>query len=112
MQYKAGMSHGRLMSLVASMTFMVIGCGDEPQTNKEAVKRSYTAAELQQAAPVEHQKVAGLMQQYNISRLEWLVADGDETTTRLVDRDGNELGRGEGAFVKSKIALSEDIGYR
>ena len=29
----------------------------------------------------------------------------------LADADGNELGRGEGAFVRSKIKLSPEIGY-
>jgi hypothetical protein len=29
----------------------------------------------------------------------------------LVDADGKDVGRGNGAFMKSRIALSAEIGY-
>ena len=40
-------------------------------------------------------------------------ASGDQylTDSILTDREGNEIGRGNGAFVESEIGLSADMGY-
>jgi uncharacterized protein (TIGR00369 family) len=48
-----------------------------------------------------------------IARAQYVGKSGDQylADAVLMDADGNEIGRGNGAFVRSKIPLSPDIGY-
>ena len=48
-----------------------------------------------------------------IARGRYVGRSGDQYLAEavLMDSEGNEIGRGSGAFVKSRIALSPKIGY-